>query len=672
MEARKLTGDEIEDILSAIPTFPAPLKEIADFYRNQIVEVYRKKLRTVTVKPVIDVFKKLLSDGFQDAFVQPKCPVGLAAAASVGSNITQMTLNTFHVAGSNQQLASGVELIRQIANNTKKRKSERTTIHFENYNLVNHEAFEIINKMIGIKISSLLDSRKYSIIKKPNDWWYSHFESKVRRSEIVINSKDCLRLHFDKYLLYKYKITFEGIEEILLEEMPQIVCVWSPFSEGIFDIYTNQNLLRTLVERNLKKGGIGNMSDEELLLQFRHHEIIPALSRKMANVTGIEGLEVVDIVTKSVVSFMINHSRLSTNEDSVTWRVWIDPVESLVEGIPVEKYDVFFETLKDYGIKTIDKVHSDSDFHYDIEIPSTFDGMQPLKLFGKLAEEADKNLDESRKEQKRNNDYNLSKVDKLYRASNYIYANANTRDFVKILGYPEVNPERSICWNANVVHATLGIEAACNVIARDLHNVIVANGASIAPQHLYLIARSMCFTGNIVSITSRGATKQNRGALADASFELPIDAFVNSATFGRKEKLDAVSARIFVGNRCKLGTGGVEIEIDEEKLQKIIDKTQEREKGEVDLSFFERDDVQFIDRNSLAVDEVGDSIQRNNEENDNLFDNLFNELPEFEQGESRLKSKELNWLTEEFLPKSKSKTQRGEEDIGALIEGLLG
>lgn len=675
MEARFLTDEEIEFVLNSTPEFPAPTKEIAQFFRKQIIDSNRKKLKEIKLKPAgLPEFVNLYIEKFQDSLVQPGCPVGLLAASSMGSNITQMQFNTFHFAGSQQLLASRVETLRQITNNTKKKKIERTSIHFENYNLTRSEVFMIVNKIIGVKITSLLDpfkgtSKGYSIVKKPNDWWYSLFESTIRRSEIVINAKDCLRLHFSPYQLYKYNITFEGIEEILTEKLPQIVCVWSPLSEGIFDIYINESLLRTLIEKNIKKGRVVNFSSDDIILQFRQFEILPALAQNIANLTGIEGLEIVNIQEKSVLSHVLNTKRLATNDTSNDWRIWINATETLVQGIPEEKYDVFFGTLRKYGVEVLAKVSEDSDFHYDIRVPVSLGGNPPDKIFKKLIEEVDNDLDVKRREQQEREDYDLSKIDELYRASKYIYADANTREFIKILSYPEVNSQRTICWNESVIQATLGIDAACNIIARSLYDVIES---AIAPQHLYLIARSMCFTGSIVSISSRGATKQNRGALADASFELPIDAFVNSATFGRKEKLDAISARIFVGNRCKLGTGSVELEIDEEKLNGLIAEKEKREAYQVDLSFFETDDNQFVDRNEIVVNEVGDTIHGTNEELDTLFDNIQDDI----QGETGTFNLEEDsswiWNTIKETESSQVKTKRDVEDLGEFIQEYLG
>lgn len=670
MEQRRLTESEINEILKYIPLLPTAIKEIARFHRRQIVESFRLKLEDAVVKPNIKMIGELLQAQYYDALIQSMTPVGLNASGDIGAKITQLTLDTFHIAGSFQKLASAVESIRQIANNTKKRKEEKTTIHFENFNLAKHEALDIINKMLGVKIFSLFDNFKpVEIISKPNDWWYRTFEETVKQSDVVTNAKECLRMYFNPYLLFKHQITFEDIEEILTESMPQIVCVWSPLTVGVFDIYVDEHLLRALFERNLKKGKAFDLTDDELIEQFRQHEILPAINSKMANINGIEDLDYVHIEEDYILSKVITKKRISVDSDGVLWRLWIDQIETLVKGIPHEKFLELFRQLERYNIKLVKEVKTDLDYHFDVKVSEKYEGEDPLKVIGKLIERADDSLDVTRREQLRNGDYNPSKIDPLYRASRYVYANAKTREFIKILGYPEVNPERTICWNANVVQSTLGIEAACSVIAREFHDVISENGANISAQHLYLIARAMCYTGTIVAITSRGATKQNRGALADASFELPIDAFVNSATFGKKEKLDAVSARIFVGNRCKLGTGGVRVELDQEKLQAMIDRTEKKDSTEIDLSFFERSDLQFIDRNERVINEVGDSMDNFIDSEDYLLDDLATELPNLDEGESTIDLAVGNWLTEELTMRP---TPAEPRSINAIIEDVLG
>ncbi len=117
-----------------------------------------------------------------------------------------------------------------------------------------------------------------------------------------------------------------------------------------------------------------------------------------------------------------------------------------------------------------------------------------------------------------------------------------------------------------------GIEAARNLIANELQEVIKEEGFSISFRHISLVADAMTYTGTIRSIGRHGVAGDKESVFARAAYEETIKHFTNASVFGEEDKLKGVSENILIGKQIGLGTGMIKLAIKKEDLARIKKK----------------------------------------------------------------------------------------------------
>lgn len=110
---------------------------------------------------------------------------------------------------------------------------------------------------------------------------------------------------------------------------------------------------------------------------------------------------------------------------------------------------------------------------------------------------------------------------------------------------------------SNDIHAmasTYGIEAAAQVIVREIMNVFKVYGISIDHRHLSLIADYMTFNGAFQPLSRKGM-EHSASPLQQMSFETCLQFLRNAATNANGDRLLSPSSRLMVGLPVKNGTG---------------------------------------------------------------------------------------------------------------------
>ncbi|CAI9105275.1 OLC1v1004165C3 [Oldenlandia corymbosa var. corymbosa] len=111
---------------------------------------------------------------------------------------------------------------------------------------------------------------------------------------------------------------------------------------------------------------------------------------------------------------------------------------------------------------------------------------------------------------------------------------------------------------SNSVHAmltTYGVEAARATIIREVKNVFGNYGVQVDSRHLSLIADYMTQTGGYRPMSRHGCVTDTLSPLSKMSFETASKFLVEAASFGMSDDLETPSARICLGLPVKMGTG---------------------------------------------------------------------------------------------------------------------
>ena len=136
--------------------------------------------------------------------------------------------------------------------------------------------------------------------------------------------------------------------------------------------------------------------------------------------------------------------------------------------------------------------------------------------------------------------------------------------------HPNVNPYKTISNDIYEVYDLLGIEAARQVLIKEITEVFESAGAYVNSRHINLLVDIITNRGALMSIDRHGINKSDRGPLAKCSFEETPDIIAKAAIFGELDKIKSVSSNIMLGQEVPIGTGSIDVLFDEEKIKDLI------------------------------------------------------------------------------------------------------
>ncbi|KAL1194549.1 DNA-directed RNA polymerase I subunit 1 [Cardamine amara subsp. amara] len=111
---------------------------------------------------------------------------------------------------------------------------------------------------------------------------------------------------------------------------------------------------------------------------------------------------------------------------------------------------------------------------------------------------------------------------------------------------------------SNSIHDMLnifGVEAARETIIREINHVFKSYGISVSIRHLNLIADYMTFSGGYRPMSRMGGIAESTSPFCRMTFETATKFIVQAATYGETDTLETPSARICLGLPALSGTG---------------------------------------------------------------------------------------------------------------------
>ncbi|KAH0918882.1 hypothetical protein HID58_026542 [Brassica napus] len=106
---------------------------------------------------------------------------------------------------------------------------------------------------------------------------------------------------------------------------------------------------------------------------------------------------------------------------------------------------------------------------------------------------------------------------------------------------------------------TFGVEAARETIIREINHVFKSYGISVSFRHLNLIADYMTFSGGYRPMSRFGGIAESTSPFCRMTFETATKFIVQAATYGEVDRLETPSARICLGLPALSGTGGFDL-----------------------------------------------------------------------------------------------------------------
>ncbi len=167
----------------------------------------------------------------------------------------------------------------------------------------------------------------------------------------------------------------------------------------------------------------------------------------------------------------------------------------------------------------------------------------------------------------------------------------NMEDIRNIIG---IDLTRTFCNDIITTFEIFGIEAARNLIIREIISVLDNNGSSTNYQHICMFADLMTNVGTLTSIDRHGLNKLDTDPLSRASFEKTVDQLITAAIFNEVDYMKSVSSRIMAGLCIKGGTGLCNLILDKDLLENseyTIDVGQLYKKTYEDITTQQHKDV---------------------------------------------------------------------------------
>ena len=251
---------------------------------------------------------------FIDSLAHPSEMVGVIAAQSIGEPATQLTLNTFHLAGVSaaSKTVRGVPRLKELLSVSKNIKTPTMKIHFiDEYKNNPNKCLELMNNIRVVRFKDIIKSSK--IYFDPNDCYHEDskfvnlYKQFLKEESQIKTSPWLLRLEFNKSNMLQYNLDMIQIHQKLLDFYKEdtISCMFSDDNADnlIFRIKLN-------IQENAK------MDDTLTELKAFEYNIIEKIIIK-----GTENIEKVSIVNEDYNKY---NPLKNTFEKNSEWIVYTE------------------------------------------------------------------------------------------------------------------------------------------------------------------------------------------------------------------------------------------------------------------------------------------------------------------------------------------------------------
>ena len=132
----------------------------------------------------------------------------------------------------------------------------------------------------------------------------------------------------------------------------------------------------------------------------------------------------------------------------------------------------------------------------------------------------------------------------------------------------EIDFTRVTSNDINQIYETLGIEAVCKALIREVRNVLKPYDIYVNYRHIAILCEVMTQRGFLQSITRHGLNKSEVGPIRKSSFEETVEILLKAGLFGEKDELRGITENILVGQLAPLGTGCFDLMFDLDAIEK--------------------------------------------------------------------------------------------------------
>jgi hypothetical protein len=484
---------------------------------------------------------------------------------------TRAKKTTFHQSGSSKNMSSGIDALRELFNVSEARKAYNMTINFNTCNLDYDDVFDMRTNIVEVSFESLIKNYEYIPVSQEPPAWTNGY---LRLTKQVLPKHDwSLRLILDTNRMLAFKISISKIIQMIREKAPpHIVVVPSPMAIGILDLYPDEDQM-------------DNELGADSSLLFLSVSVLPTIQYFI--ISGVKGVEGIFPSAHPIISIILEE--IEVERGGEMFYISFSRSQMKKTGLGIEELEKLF-SYKDVIILPPEETGISPEEGAYVVMPKgakSDKGYEPpTKYIKKLLDQEEKRMNEEEKMVKQKavmaqSNPNLTqeeilkiqaeskgymaKPSEFYKASKCWYADTNGKNFIDVIKLPEVDPLHTFSNDFHEISDILGIEATRTLLVMEFKNVLLSE-EYINTRHIALLVDIMTNLGRLTPISFYGANRFGQGAMSLATNQQTMKVFTQAAAFGKKEKVDSVSASIMVGKQAKIGAGFVEVLPDKSKI----------------------------------------------------------------------------------------------------------
>eukprot|EP00535_Pseudo-nitzschia_heimii_P007277 CAMPEP_0197177440 /NCGR_PEP_ID=MMETSP1423-20130617/3038_1 /TAXON_ID=476441 /ORGANISM="Pseudo-nitzschia heimii, Strain UNC1101" /LENGTH=1717 /DNA_ID=CAMNT_0042626981 /DNA_START=139 /DNA_END=5289 /DNA_ORIENTATION=+ len=468
-----------------------------------------------------DDFDSIVAAKFTSSLVDPGEAVGAIAAQSIGEPSTQMTLNTFHLAGAGANVTLGIPRLREIIM-TASRLLKTPTMSVPLHTAVTvNEAIKLTRSFTKLSLNELIAAKhgvtvRETLMRGDSGYW--------QRAYFVT-----LKLHPAERIKTAFGLTLSDIAKVVAMNFVPALSYQMKLElrrsaadyDGDINIEGGKASDFTQTEKNKFSGREKNAEnlfedddddddddDDEV-----HEEDGAKASRKQSDKYDDDDDEANEI------DITMENDESDDDDDN--------PSQPLFMGDSV-KIDTKTNTIQ------IQPLRVD---------PSS----RPLLMIGLVEKAASKTLVRFKK------DIDQAFVNDEEGGRGRCLQTAGI-NFTEMWKLENVDHSRLMSNDIWAVRCAYGVEAARNTIVDQIRSVFGVYGIEVDPRHLSLIADYMTFGGDYTPM-NRNGMRETSSPFLQMSFETTAQFMTQAALTGNSDYMNSPSANIVAGRPIRHGTG---------------------------------------------------------------------------------------------------------------------
>lgn len=592
---RRLTRYEIDSILDSLPQVRSALKGLSIEARKSMQEKMRYTLQEIEICPSgIPELKQSIVIQFNKSQVDAGSAVGINAADALGEQVSQMTLNSFHSAGTNKNMSSGIKALSELIFAIKNRKNNNCVIVFKerlSFEEILDKEADIVETNVGQLVVEW-DVGHPDYLEKY--WWHDYFTLPK-----IDDTTRVLRLQLNPALMVERKVTMSDVIRGLNKGQKKdgippssLYYAHSSTEVGILDIYPRPELIKQSVgqiEQKIGKASVTRTSNRDIYRSdiFLNNIILANLD--YIHIRGILDIEEIYVTKAPVLEILAKEYKIGINERN---KYYLDPGKywrmvydvNLLAYSPI-KPSMLIELLEAVGYEVVRKERNGCIVIYRGHEEGSVEGAadaannkpsETIKREVDVAMEAKATEAEKRKEERKDlTDYQkklifLSTYNLLNTRGSYLYGLMEEMDIDMYYTYSN---------NIHLMRKVYGVEAARQFFIKELYDAFTIQDGYVNARNISLLADFLFRYGSFLGTNYTGMKAGTTGYFSLATFERSLEVFAKAAIFSETESLEGISASIAVGKPVTIGTGFFSIISDHSS--NVISKKERKEEKRV-------------------------------------------------------------------------------------------